>query len=145
MILWLGVVFVWLIVDRAARPAAAFATGAVVLGFAATLALNAIDPDALIARTNLVAAAPRRAYVGRPERRRGADAARAAAGARAAAARQIATALLATPRAGRRCPRVERLALARPCSAHRASSRARRVRAGPVKRYVQVAVTVPLS
>ncbi len=43
VVLWLAVVFVWLV----------FATGAVTLGFAATLCLNALDPDALMARTNV--------------------------------------------------------------------------------------------
>jgi hypothetical protein len=53
VILWLGVVFVWfgLTVLRGERRR--FAIGALVAGFAATLALNVLDPDALIARTNL--------------------------------------------------------------------------------------------
>jgi hypothetical protein len=50
---WLGVVFVWfgLTVLRGRR--ASFALGAVVAGFAATAILNVVNPDALIARTNL--------------------------------------------------------------------------------------------
>jgi hypothetical protein len=50
---WLGVVFVWfgLTVLRGRR--ASFALGAVLAGFAATAILNVVNPDALIARTNL--------------------------------------------------------------------------------------------
>jgi hypothetical protein len=53
VILWLGVVFAWfgLTVLRGERRR--FAVGALVAGFAATLVLNVLDPDALIARTNL--------------------------------------------------------------------------------------------
>jgi Domain of unknown function (DUF4173) len=53
IILWLAVVFVWLLATALRGNSRRFATGAVVAGFMATLALNAIDPDALIARTNL--------------------------------------------------------------------------------------------
>lgn len=53
LILWAGCVFVWLIATVLRGRPRAFATGAVVLGFVATLALNAINPDALIAKTNL--------------------------------------------------------------------------------------------
>jgi Domain of unknown function (DUF4173) len=50
---WLGVVFAWfgLTVLRGRR--CSFALGAVVAGFAATAVLNVVNPDALIARTNL--------------------------------------------------------------------------------------------
>jgi hypothetical protein len=52
VVLWLMCVFVWLSFTtlRARRH---FAVGALVLGFAATAALNVLSPDALIARTNL--------------------------------------------------------------------------------------------
>lgn len=53
VILWLAVVFVWLLATVLRGRRRAFATGAVVAGFAATLALNVLNPDALIARTNL--------------------------------------------------------------------------------------------
>ena len=53
VVLWLAVVFVWLAVTVLRGRRHLFATGAVVLGFAATLVLNVIDPDALIARTNV--------------------------------------------------------------------------------------------
>jgi hypothetical protein len=53
IILWLAVVFAWLLVTVLRGQSHRFAVGAVVAGFAATLALNAIDPDSLIARTNL--------------------------------------------------------------------------------------------
>jgi Domain of unknown function (DUF4153) len=53
VVLWLAVVFVWLAVTVLRGRRHLFATGAVVLGFAATLALNVLDPDALIARTNV--------------------------------------------------------------------------------------------
>ncbi len=50
---WLGVVFAWfgLTVLRGRRVS--FPLGAVVAGFAATAILNVVNPDALIARTNL--------------------------------------------------------------------------------------------
>ena len=53
VVLWLAVVFVWLAVTVLRGRRHLFATGAVALGFAATLALNVLDPDALIARTNV--------------------------------------------------------------------------------------------
>ena len=52
VVLWLMCVFVWLSVTTL-RGRGRFAVGAVVLGFAATAALNVLSPDALIARTNL--------------------------------------------------------------------------------------------
>ena len=53
VMLWLAVVFVWagLTVLRGRRDL--FAVGALVSGFAAILAINVVNPDALIARTNL--------------------------------------------------------------------------------------------
>jgi Domain of unknown function (DUF4153) len=53
IIAWLGVVFVWFgaTVLRGRRDS--FALGAVIAGFAATAILNMVNPDALIARTNL--------------------------------------------------------------------------------------------
>jgi hypothetical protein len=52
IVLWLAAVFVWLGVTTL-RGRGRFAVGALVLGFAATAALNIINPDALIARVNL--------------------------------------------------------------------------------------------
>ena len=45
--------------------ARSFATGAVIAGFAATLALNVVNPDALIARTNLSRPHVDAAYLGK--------------------------------------------------------------------------------
>jgi hypothetical protein len=53
VILWLGVLFVWFALTVLRGRRSLFAVGAVVAGFAATAALNVVDPDALIARTNL--------------------------------------------------------------------------------------------
>jgi hypothetical protein len=53
VILWLGVVFLWFAVTVLRGRRNLFAVGAVIAGFAATAALNVVDPDALIARTNL--------------------------------------------------------------------------------------------
>jgi hypothetical protein len=63
-ILWLGVVFVWLGLTVLRRRPRAFAAGAVLAGFAATLALNVANPDALIARTNLARPHVDAAYLG---------------------------------------------------------------------------------
>ena len=52
VVLWLVCVFVWLCLTTL-RGRGRFAVGALVLGFAATAALNVVSPDALIARTNL--------------------------------------------------------------------------------------------
>jgi hypothetical protein len=52
IVVWLACVFMWLCATTL-RGRRRFAIGALVLGFAATAALNVIDPDALIARTNL--------------------------------------------------------------------------------------------
>jgi hypothetical protein len=53
VIVWLGCVFVLLAATVLRGRPRAFAAGAVVAGFVATLALNVLNPDALIARTNL--------------------------------------------------------------------------------------------
>src|SRR6266540_4313966 len=53
VILWLGVVFVWFSATVLRGRRGLFAVGAVVAGFAATAILNVVNPDALIARTNL--------------------------------------------------------------------------------------------
>jgi len=51
--LWLAVVLVWAAATVLRGRRELFAVGALVSGFAAILAVNAINPDALIARTNL--------------------------------------------------------------------------------------------
>ena len=53
VVLWLAVVFVWLGVTVLRGRRHLFAIGAIVAGFAATLCINVVNPDALIARTNL--------------------------------------------------------------------------------------------
>jgi hypothetical protein len=53
VIFWLAVVFVWFCVTVLHGRRRGFATGAVVAGYAATAALNVVNPDALIVRTNL--------------------------------------------------------------------------------------------
>jgi len=53
VILWLAVVSAWFAVTVLQGRRHAFAVGALVAGFAATLTLNVISPDALIARTNV--------------------------------------------------------------------------------------------
>jgi hypothetical protein len=53
VVLWLAVVFAWLTVTVLRGRRHLFATGAVFAGFAATLAVNVLNPDALIARTNV--------------------------------------------------------------------------------------------
>jgi len=51
--LWLAVVFVWTAFTVLRGRRDLFAVGALVSGFAAILAVNVVNPDALIARTNL--------------------------------------------------------------------------------------------
>jgi hypothetical protein len=51
--LWLAVVFVWTAFTVLRGRRDLFAVGALVSGFAAILAINVVNPDALIARTNL--------------------------------------------------------------------------------------------
>jgi len=53
VILWLGTVFLWFSATVLRGRRGLFAVGAVVTGFAATAVLNVVNPDALIARTNL--------------------------------------------------------------------------------------------
>jgi hypothetical protein len=53
VVLWLALVFALLAVTVLRGRPRPFALGAIVLGFAATLALNVLNPDALIVRTNL--------------------------------------------------------------------------------------------
>ncbi len=53
LILWLAVVSSWFAVTVLRGRRHAFAVGALLAGFAATLALNVLSPDALIARTNV--------------------------------------------------------------------------------------------
>ena len=50
---WLAVVLLWLCVTVLRRRRRRFAVGAVVAGFAAVAAMNVLNPDALIARTNV--------------------------------------------------------------------------------------------
>ena len=53
VMLWLAVVFAWASVTVLRGRRDLFAVGALVSGFAAIFAVNAVNPDALIARTNL--------------------------------------------------------------------------------------------
>jgi hypothetical protein len=53
VVAWLACVFVWACATVLRRRMRLFAVGAIAAGFAATAALNVLDPDALIARTNL--------------------------------------------------------------------------------------------
>jgi hypothetical protein len=50
---WIGVVFVWFSVTVLRGRRQHFATGAIVSAFAVVFVLNAVNPDALIVRTNL--------------------------------------------------------------------------------------------
>lgn len=54
--LWIGVVLVWFVVTELRDRLGRFATGAVLAGFALLAALNAVNPDAVIARTNVARA-----------------------------------------------------------------------------------------
>jgi Domain of unknown function (DUF4153) len=51
--LWIAAVLVWSLPTVVAGNSRRFAVGALVAGFAATLALNVVNPDALIVRTNI--------------------------------------------------------------------------------------------
>jgi hypothetical protein len=53
VIIWIAVVLVWSFATVLYGEKRRFAIGVIVAGFAATLALNAVNPDALIARTNI--------------------------------------------------------------------------------------------
>jgi hypothetical protein len=63
-ILWLGVVLAWFALTALRGRRHLFAIGALVAGFAATAALNVLNPDALIARTNVARPHVDVAYVG---------------------------------------------------------------------------------
>jgi hypothetical protein len=52
-ILWIAAVLLWALMTVVRGSGRPFAVGVVLAGFAATLALNAVNPDAVIARTNL--------------------------------------------------------------------------------------------
>jgi uncharacterized protein DUF4153 len=65
VILWLGAVFLWYSATVLRGRRSSFAVGAVIAGFAATAALNVVNPDALIARTNLDRSRVDVAYLGR--------------------------------------------------------------------------------
>ena len=65
LILWLGVLLVWFALTVVRGRPRAFAFGAILAGFAATVVLNAVNPDALIARTNLARPHVDVAYLGR--------------------------------------------------------------------------------
>jgi hypothetical protein len=64
VILWLGVVFLWFSATVLRGRRGLFAVGAVLAGFAATAILNVVNPDALIARTNLDRSRVDVAYLG---------------------------------------------------------------------------------
>lgn len=64
IVLWLACVFVWLCATTLLGRGR-FAVGAVVFGFAATAVLDVVNPDALIARTNLARPHVDVAYLGR--------------------------------------------------------------------------------
>ena len=53
VVLWIGAVCAWFAVTVLRGHRQAFAVGTLVAGFAATLCLNVVNPDALIARTNV--------------------------------------------------------------------------------------------
>jgi hypothetical protein len=53
IVVWLVCVFAWSALTILRGEVRRFAVGAVIAGFAATAALNIVNPDALIARTNL--------------------------------------------------------------------------------------------
>jgi hypothetical protein len=63
-ILWLAAACAWFAVTVLRGKRHAFAVGALVAGFAATLTLNILNPDALIARTNVTRPAVDVQYLG---------------------------------------------------------------------------------
>ena len=65
VIVWIGVICGWFAVTVLRGRRHAFAVGALVAGFAATLALNVLNPDALIARTNVTRPVVDVAYLAR--------------------------------------------------------------------------------
>lgn len=64
VVLWLAVVFAWLAFTVLRGRRHLFATGAVLAGFIATLAINVLNPDALIARTNVARPTVDASYLG---------------------------------------------------------------------------------
>jgi hypothetical protein len=64
LILWLAVVLVWFALTVVRGRPRAFAFGMILAGFAATVALNVANPDAVIARTNLARPHVDVAYLG---------------------------------------------------------------------------------
>jgi len=54
--IWIGCVLLWFVVTELRSQASRFATGAVAAGFAVLAALNVLNPDALVARTNIARA-----------------------------------------------------------------------------------------
>jgi hypothetical protein len=71
---WLAVVFLWFAVTVLSGRRERFAFGAMVAGFAIVIALNALDPDAIIARTNLARAKAGRSFDARYAAQLSADA-----------------------------------------------------------------------
>ncbi len=71
---WLGVVFVWFAVTVLSGRRERFAFGAMVAGFLLIVVLQALNPDALIARTNLARAKAGRSFDARYAARLSADA-----------------------------------------------------------------------
>jgi hypothetical protein len=65
VVIWLAVVLVWALATVVRGHGRRFAVGAVVAGFVASAALNMLNPDALIARTNLARPAPDASYLAR--------------------------------------------------------------------------------
>jgi Domain of unknown function (DUF4173) len=63
VMLWIAVVLVWCAATVLRGHGRRFAVGVVAAGFAATLALDVVSPDALIARTNLDRGAADPAYI----------------------------------------------------------------------------------
>ena len=63
--LWIAAVLLWALATVLFGDARRFAVGAIVAGFVATLALNALDPDALIVRTNIACGHVDPAYLAR--------------------------------------------------------------------------------
>jgi len=71
---WLAVVFLWFAVTVLNGRRERFAFGAMVAGFALVIFLNVLDPDAIIARTNLARAKAGRSFDARYATRLSADA-----------------------------------------------------------------------
>jgi hypothetical protein len=61
--IWLAVVFAWLVLTVLRSRPRAFAAGTVLSGFAVLLILNVLNPDALVARSNLARKTADPAYV----------------------------------------------------------------------------------